>query len=227
MRKFLLAASVLVSLLAPSITHAYQQGDLIFRAGLVTVDPHERSEEIDHATLGKVPGSKVSLDSETQLGLNYTYMMTDHFGVELLAATPFLGEVKLKGMPGPYSSLNGRLGDTKYLPPTLSVVYFPLSDLYRFQPYVGVGVNYTAFFKESLGTSAHRDGFHQLQIDDSIGLAAQVGLDYMLTDQFLVNAQVRYIDISTQATTKLNGQKVDVDVNIDPMVYMFSVGYRF
>ncbi len=218
MRKILLAASVIASLMAPTVSYAYQKGDLIFRAGAIRVHPNDHSDDIDHATLGRVSGSRVTVGQDTQLGLNYTYMFTDHFGLELLAAMPFMSDIKLKGMPGAFSSLNGRLGNTRYLPPTLSLVYFPLSDFYRVQPYFGVGLNYTAFFKESLGTSAHRDGFHQLQIDDSTGVAAEAGIDYMLTDNLLINSQARYIDITTKATTKLD---------IDPMAYMMGIGYRF
>ncbi|SEP96145.1 OmpW family protein, partial [Azotobacter beijerinckii] len=43
----------------------------------------------------------------------------------------------------------------------------------------------------------------------------------------ILNAQVRYIDINTTATTHLNGTKVSVDVDVDPMVYMVSLGYKY
>jgi outer membrane protein len=62
---------------------------------------------------------------------------------------------------------------------------------------------------------------------DSWGLAAQVGMDYMLTDNIMLNAQVRYIDIETTGTTYLGADKVQVDVDVDPLVYMVGLGYKF
>ena len=64
------------------------------------------------------------MSSDTQLGLNFAYMLTNHLGIELLAASPFEHDVKLKGTA--LGAANGKLGTLKHLPPTLSLVYYPL-----------------------------------------------------------------------------------------------------
>ncbi|WP_278411936.1 OmpW/AlkL family protein [Stutzerimonas kunmingensis] len=227
MRKTLFTASALALALAAPFAQAFEAGDIIVRAGAITVDPHEDSSDIDHAVLGDVAGSKATLDSNTQLGLNFAYMVTDKVGIELLAATPFSHDVGVKGMPGPYAGLNGKLGSLKHLPPTLSVIYYPLEKTSAFQPYVGAGINYTWFFDTELSSSAEDKGFSGLDMKDSWGLAAQVGMDYMLTDNIMLNAQLRYIDIDTTGTTYLAGDKVKVDVDVDPFVYMVGLGYKF
>jgi outer membrane protein len=43
----------------------------------------------------------------------------------------------------------------------------------------------------------------------------------------MVNAQVRYIDIDTQGSTSFGGREVEVDVDVDPFVYMIGLGYKF
>ncbi|HCL77034.1 MAG TPA: outer membrane protein OmpW, partial [Pseudomonas sp.] len=198
------------------------------RAGAITVDPREDSGDIYVGALNSsVAGTKATLDSNTQLGLNFAYMLTDKVGIELLAATPFSHDVGVAGMPGGFSDLNGKLGEIKHLPPTLSVVYYPLDSKAAFQPYVGAGVNYTWFFDDKLSSSAESKGFNGLDMKDSWGLAFQVGADYMLTDSLMINAQVRYIDIDTTGTTSYGGAKVKVDVDVDPMVYMVGLGYKF
>ena len=227
MRKTLFVASALALAIAAPLAHAHQAGDIIVRAGAVTVDPREDSGPIKHAALGTVTGSGATLDSNTQLGLNFAYMVTDKLGVELLAATPFSHTVGVRDMPGAYSGLNGELADIKHLPPTLSAVYYPLGGNSAFQPYVGAGVNYTVFFDEEVTGSAKNKGFKGLSLDSSWGLAFQVGADYMLNDKLMLNAQVRYVDISTTGTTHLAGNKVTVDVDVDPMVYMVGLGYKF
>ncbi|MBG0842823.1 OmpW family outer membrane protein [Ectopseudomonas toyotomiensis] len=227
MYKSLFTASLLALAIAAPVAQAHQAGDVIVRAGAITVDPREDSGNIDHAVLGKVAGSGATLNSDTQLGLNFAYMVTDNFGIELLAATPFSHDVGVKGMPGAFAGLNGKLGSLKHLPPTLSAIYYPLDKSSAFQPYVGVGINYTWFFDTELSSEAEGKGFRGLDMKDSWGLAGQIGMDYMLTDSLMLNAQVRYIDIDTTGTTHLNGDKVKVDVDVDPFVYMVGLGYKF
>jgi outer membrane protein len=100
-----------------------------------------------------VSGTKATLDSDTQLGLTFAYMLTDHIGLELLAATPFKHTVGVKGLGG---GLDGKLADIKQLPPTLSLQYYPMDASSKFQPYAGVGINYTLFFDEDLSSNRRR-----------------------------------------------------------------------
>ena len=228
MRTSLFTASLLTLAIAAPIAHAHQAGDIIVRAGAITVDPQESSSDIWVGALATdVAGTQATLDSDTQLGLNFAYMLTSNLGIELLAATPFSHNVGVKGMPGVFAGLNGNLGELKHLPPTLSVLYYPLDSSSAFQPYVGAGINYTWFFDTELSSAAEDKGFSGLDMKDSWGLSAQVGMDYMLTDNIMLNAQVRYIDIETTGTTTLNGAKVKVDVDVDPLVYMVGLGYKF
>ena len=228
MRNSILAASLLALAVASPAAHAFKEGDIIVRAGAITVDPHESSSDIWVGALGTdVAGTKATLDSDTQLGLNFAYMVTDHVGVELLAATPFSHSVGVQGMPGAFAGLNGKLGDIKHLPPTLSAVYYPMESASAFQPYVGLGLNYTWFFDTELTSSAEDKGFSGLDLEDSWGLAYQVGMDYMLTENIMINGQVRYIDIDTKGTTNFGNREVEVDVDVDPFVYMVGLGYKF
>lgn len=207
---------------------SHEEGDWIVRVGTATVDPSESSSAI--AVNGNpVPGTSVGVDSDTQVGLNIAYMVTDNIGIELLAATPFSHSITAKGLnavPGISSSFT--FGDTKHLPPTLSVQYYFGEKTSALRPYVGVGINYTVFFEESLsGYSKANLGASNLELDDSIGLAAQAGVDYMLNDKWLINASVWHMDIDTEATFDTVLGKGSVDVDIDPWAYMLSVGYKF
>ena len=228
MRTTLFATSLLALAIAAPSVQAHQAGDIIVRAGAITVDPHESSSDIFVGALNtKVAGTKATLDSDTQLGLNFVYMATNQIGIELLAATPFSHNVGVKGFSGAFEGLNGKLGSLKHLPPTVSLVYYPFADNKVFKPYVGAGINYTWFFDDKLSSSAENKGFSGLDMKDSWGWAAQLGADYMLTDNIMINGQVRYIDIETTGTTNFGGSKVKVDVDVDPFVYMVGLGYKF
>lgn len=227
MNSYLLRASVLALAIAAPAAQAYQPGDFIVRAGVAHVEPNEDSGEVklDGA---KVSGTKATVDGENQLGLTFAYMLTEHIGIELLAATPFSHTLSVKGLG---AGLDGKLADVKQLPPTLSLQYYPMAPSSRFQPYAGIGINYTTFFDADLAGNRKDQGFSNLKLKDSVGLAGQLGMDYMLTDNILLNASVWYIDIDTKATvdgpSALSVGKTKVDVDIDPWVYMVGVGYKF
>ncbi|SQG00637.1 OmpW [Paucimonas lemoignei] len=228
MNKTLLSASLFaLALSAPFAAQAYEAGDFIVRAGVAHVEPNEDSGEI-RLDGSKVSGTKATVDGENQLGLTFGYMITPHIGLELLAATPFSHTVSVKGLG---AGLDGKLGDIKQLPPTLSLQYYPMEASSKFQPYAGIGINYTTFFDTDLTGNRKSQGFSNLKLKDSVGLAGQIGMDYLLTDNILLNASVWYVDIDTEATvdgpSALSVGKTKVDVDIDPWVYMVGVGYKF
>ena len=230
MYKSLFSASLIAIALAAPLAQAHQAGDILVRAGAITVNPEADSSsvKVDRGALsGTDLGGKATMSSDTQLGLNFAYMLTDHLGLELLAASPFEHDVKIKGTALP--AANGKLGTLKHLPPTLSLVYYPLDSQSAFQPYVGGGINYTWIYDEHVGSGASAQGFDNFRASNSWGLAWQIGADYMLTDNIMINAQARYIDIDTTAyvdNTAL-GARAKVDVDVDPFVYMVGLGYKF
>lgn len=232
MHKSLLSASLIALALAAPIANAHDAGDIIVRAGAITVNPKANSSDVkvDSGPLaGANLGGKATMSSDTQLGLNFAYMVTNNIGIELLAATPFEHDVKIKDTS--LAPANGKLGTLKHLPPTLSVVYYPLDHKSAFQPYVGAGINYTWIYDEHVGSRASEAGFSNFRAKNSWGLAWQVGADYMLTDNIMLNAQVRYIDIDTRAYVDNNalaaGTRAKVNVDVDPWVYMVGLGYKF
>lgn len=207
---------------------AYEAGDFIVRAGAAQVDPYDDSDPLK-LNGGVLPGTEAEVDDDTQLGLTFTYMVTDHIGVGLLAATPFDHDLEadLSGL----SLGKVDAGSSKHLPPTVTLQYFPMDSASKFQPYIGVGVNYTKFFDEDvdseLETTLGLTG-GELEVDASWGWSAQIGFDYQIDDHWLINASVWYIDLDTEAEFKFDQPVViDTDVDIDPMVYMIAIGYKF
>ncbi|KPN87808.1 OmpW/AlkL family protein [Pseudomonas nunensis] len=232
MNKSKLCASLFALALAAPLAHAHEAGDIIVRAGAITVNPKADSSsvKVDQGPLaGADLGGKATMSSDTQLGLNFAYMIDSHWGIELLAASPFEHDVKIKGTA--LGAANGKLGTLKHLPPTLSVVYYPLDGKSAFQPYVGAGINYTWIYDEHVGSEAQANGFSNFKAKNSWGMAFQVGADYMITDNIMLNAQMRYIDIDTRATVENDavapGTRAKVNVDVDPFIYMVGLGYKF
>jgi len=206
----LIAAALLSTGFASSVS-AHQAGDIIVRAGVAVVAPNESSQDV-------AGNGEFGVDDNTQLGLNFGYMLTDNIGIELLAASPFTHDISLDGV--------GKIAETKHLPPTLVAQYYFGSADSKLRPYIGAGVNFTNFFDNEF-TNDLNGALTDLSLGNSWGLAAQVGLDYQINKNWLVNASVWYAQISTDVDFKLAGDAVTIETDIDPWVYMVSVGYTF
>jgi outer membrane protein len=112
-----------------------------------------------------------------------------------------------------------KIAEVKALPPTLLLQYH-FTDFGPLKPYVGAGVNYTRFssykdLNSGLNTSADKS---------SVGLAAQVGADYMLTKNWGINLDVKYIKIKTEVYSA--GTHVG-NLELSPIATSVGVTYKF
>jgi len=238
--KTLLIAGAL-GLAITAIPAQAEQGDWIVRGGWTMVSP--KSNNLKLGDIGFVEDLGVSInnvslqvDDGNSLGLTLTYMMTDNWAIDVLAAVPFKHDINLKATidDGVLSETgSAKIGDTKHLPPTISLQYHFMPEAF-FSPYVGVGLNMTIFSSENLNSDA-QDLFEalgltnaKLSLDTSTGVAGQIGADFNFGSGWLLNADVRYIDIGSKAKIKADEGNLSLGtVNIDPIVYSIMVGYRF
>lgn len=202
LRHTVLACTLAAGTLAAGPALAHEAGDILLKVGVTHVEPKSDNGRVANGAV------KLDIDGSTRPSFTLTYMATRNIGIELLGAYPFKHTINAKGL--------GDIGSTQQLPPTLSLQWHFLPDA-AFQPYVGVGLNYTTFFdtNSKLGN---------LSLDDSWGVAAQVGVDYKLNDRWFLNADLRYIDISSNV--RLNGADIG-KTRINPWVATVGVGYRF
>jgi outer membrane protein len=202
-------------------------GDWLVRVGLGYVSPDTDSGDL---VVGgnTLAGAQIDVGNNTRPIVNLTYMATDNIGLEVLAAWPFEHDIKGAGI----LDGAGKIGETQHLPPTLSLQYHFAPNA-SFRPYAGIGVNWTIFFSED--GNATLDGAlggpSSLSIDDSFGLALQLGADFDLTDTLFLNLDLRYIQIEADATIKTQAAGGEVTsrikADIDPMVVSAAIGFRF
>ena len=197
----LILGSMATALSIPAANAA--PGDWLIRAGVHQVDPKSDNSPI------------VSVKSDESLTLSGSYFFTDRIAVEVLAAFPFKHAITL-------NADGSEVAETRHLPPTVTLQYHFLPDA-AVRPYVGAGLNYTTFFDEK--TRGALTGT-RLSLDDSFGLAAEVGVDIALNDNWALNLNIRWFDIDTDA--RLDGADLG-SVKIDPYGYglMFTRRLRF
>ncbi len=234
MKTTLLAALMAASTIVPLAMPATAEGNpWMVRGRVLGVIPDESA---DLSTGGAALAGDVDINDQYVPELDITYFFNQNFAAELiLAVTPH--DVDATGITIPAASLNDatvELGDVWLLPPTLLLQYHFQNDT-AFKPYVGAGVNATLFFNEDEGDVA--DG---IDYDSSIGFALQAGFDYDLDGEaggWALNADIKKVWINTDVTVdlssalgpSLNAQQVlvDADVDIDPIIVGFGLGYKF
>ena len=240
MKKSLITLAVLSSLSFGALSAGYQAGDIVVRGGATLINPDSGKSGVslygNVPNVGEVNGEvplSLSVDDNTQLGLNFVYFLDSNWAVELLAATPYTHDVTIHDPTALTEVVFGAnvdgatLAEVSHLPPTLSAIYY-FDSASKFKPYVGVGLNYTIFFEEDFKSAPKSLGFNSLDLDSSFGLSAQIGADYELSDNWHINASVRYIDIDTDVDFKIGDSiKGSATVNVDPMVYSLMLGYKF
>lgn len=200
--------AVLVVAGLSSASAAKQAGDLLMRARAIYVVPDESSTTSIGGTVG--------LNNDIVPELDFTYFVTDNIGVELILATTKHYATGLNTALG----ASADLGNVMLLPPTLTLQYHfnPKGDI---SPYVGAGVNYTFFYNENAAGGAITDIDHK----DGFGLALQAGIDFKIDEKWSINLDVKKIWLNTDVS--INGGGVTADVDIDPWVFGFGVGYTF
>ena len=219
--------------LATVLAAAPAAAEFAVNVGAISVIPDDSSSSLNvvEQVAGLPAGSTaVGVNSNTQLGLTFDYKYTPNWSVQLIAATPFSHDIKVKG-----SAIDGlKVGKTKHLPPTLLAQYHFMPTNQTFDPFVGVGLNYTVFFDEQVDAQLEgaldalsvtgANDVVGLKLKSSFGLALQAGVNIKLSDSLGLHLMLSKMDIDTLGEVRLNGATIQsVDVQIDPFVVMAGV----
>ncbi|PKP78540.1 MAG: OmpW family protein [Alphaproteobacteria bacterium HGW-Alphaproteobacteria-3] len=156
-------------------------------------------------------GGDVNVSNDWVPEIDFTYFVTDNIALELIAATTNHDVSHTAGID---------LGEVNLLPPTLTLQYHFMPKE-RLSPYIGAGLNYTFFYDEDAPGGA----VTSINYDNNIGYALQAGVDYAVADNWYLNLDVKKIFLSTDVS--INGGAITADVDLDPWVVGFGVGYRF
>ena len=197
MKKFAIAA-ILASLSAGAFA---AQGDIIARLRITNVNPQTSVDK----TLAAV---HADVSDDTIPELDFTYMLTNNIGAELI-----LGTSKHDITAG-----GAKIGSVKVLPPTLTMQYH-FNPEGQFRPYAGAGINYTRFYSVK-----NTDVLPWTVKKNSFGPALQVGMDMPLTKDVFLNLDMKKLWIKTKVSS--NGTDLGT-LDINPLVTSVGIGMKF
>ena len=185
---------------------AAQESPWLVRVRAVNISPDNSSDPIG----GKGASDLISVSSKTIPEIDISYFFTPNWAAELILTYPQKHDVSVGGT---------NIGSFKHLPPTLLAQYH-FSPSSTISPYIGAGINYTRISNVNLANGA-------LTLDNSsFGAAIQAGVDFKIDKHWLVNFDVKKVQIRSDVISVATGAKVSA-VRIDPWLIGVGVGYRF
>lgn len=183
------------------------------RGRIVRVDTAGGSDAIGALSL---PNDVIIVQSKTIPEVDVSYFYTKNLSVELVLTYPQKMDAYIA------AGGIGHIGTASVLPPDIMAQWHFMPDS-AFDPYLGAGVNITWLTKVDLRAPA----VSPLNLDTSklsFGPALQVGMDYKVTKNWVVNADFKkeWMAFDLRAL----GNKVST-LNVDPMLFSLGVGYKF
>ena len=202
----LLAIAAAAALAAALPAAAQDTGNWIVRARAVHLDSANKD--------GTVAG--LSINNKWLPEIDISYFFSPNLAAELILTVPQKQTVHS-------SVLNADAGTFKHLPPTLTLQYH-FTGLNGFRPYLGAGVNYTRLSSVRLGPASQALGADIDLKRNSYGLALQAGVDVPLVGGWLLNADIKKVQIGTKVLA--DGTSIG-RFKVDPVLIGIGIGKRF
>ena len=192
------------------------QGDILARFRVINVNPDVKTTGLLASPLS------AGVQDDTIPELDFTYMITNNVGAELILGTSRHSVTANRTALG---GGNGSIGKVSVLPPTLTLQYH-FNPEGAIRPYVGAGLNYTRFYRAG-GLSTEVGGVSIKK--NSFGPALQVGMDVPVAKNVFLNVDLKKIWIDTKASGNSGaihgGDPGRLEIN--PLVFGGGVGMKF
>lgn len=157
-------------------------------------------------------GLSLSVNDKTFPEVDISYFVTPNVAVELILTYPQKHDIRSGGV---------KIGTLKHLPPTLLAQWhFPMGG---FRPYVGAGLNLTLFSDVRFDPAVAAALSPSLK-NRSTGGALQVGVDLPVGSGWLLNLDVKKVQIKTDVFSF--GTKAGT-FKVDPTLLSLGFGKRF
>lgn len=210
----LLAAcpSVLAAVL---VCPAVQAQDNTFKLGITRYDTHSVTSGIKG--IGVPPGADAKTGDATTVIFVYERLLMPNVGVEFVLGIP--PRIKSRAT-GTVAFLGGDVLSARNVAPTVLLNYHfgTAGDAWR--PYVGLGVNYTKF------ASARSSIAPQVDLSDSVGLAAQLGVNYALSKQWGLFASIAAVKVKSDLVA-VASSVLTTTIDFKPIIYSAGLSYKF
>ncbi len=214
--------AMMAAMVAASSASAQAAGDWTAKLGINKITPKVESGDVSAPAL---PGTKADVGANTRPILVFGYGITDNISAELDLGYPYkhtlYGAGSIQG--------TGKIGTVQSLPPTAFIQYRFFKPEAMLRPYVGVGLTYAYFNKETgsgaLTALTNTGGAPStFRIDNKVAGTLQAGLVYNINSNWYADLTVTKSYLKTKVKFS-TGQTQDM--TLDPVAMAIGIGYKF
>ena len=182
------------------------------------------------------PNLNLAVGNATTLGLGYVRNLPGPWSFELALGYPPTVRTYAEGS-GWGSTKGAGLTDVDVYSPTAFINYHIRGKEAKWDPFVGLGVNYT-WFRNNKALSPLKQALNSEQVDihlsSDLTWAAHLGMIYRFNSRWSLVGTVAYADVRSDLTSTsyssdrsiiYNQSKTRIKFN--PVIYTLAVGYSF
>lgn len=181
------------------------------------------------------PNLNLNVGNAATLGIVYVRNLPGPFSFELVLGYPPRLRTDAEGSG--WGALRGvGVTDVDVYSPTAFINYHFFGNYAKWDPFVGLGINYTKFTNtKALPPLTGAQGPTQINLSDSWGAAAHVGLIYRFNPKWSVVGTVAIADVQSNLTStsfspvnpSVITSQAKAHINFHPIVYTLALGYSF
>lgn len=193
---------------------AAQAQDSTIKFGVTYYQTHAKTNGV--TGIGVPAGADASVGNATTVIFVYEYQVVPNVGVELVLGVP----PRIKASGAGTVAFLGEVVSARNVAPTLLFNYHFGQSGDSWRPYAGLGINYTKF------SDAKSPYGYDVNLSDSWGLAAQVGIDYAINKQWGAYTSVAMVKVKSDLTA-VGASVLQTTIDFRPIVYSAGLSYRF
>ncbi|MGA8010229.1 MAG: OmpW family outer membrane protein [Thiomonas sp.] len=228
-----LVAAGLLTVAAPAAMASDSNPQNSVFVGLAYLQNHSSLDNL--SGYNTPPNLNLNVGNASTLGIVYARNLPGPFSFELVLGYP--PRVRTYAEGSGWGALRGAgVTDVEVISPSAFINYHFFGDYAKWDPFVGLGVNYTKFTNtKALSQLTSVQGPTQVNLSDSWGAAAHVGLIYRFNPKWSVVGTVAVADVQSDLTTtsfspvnpSIITSQAKTHINFHPIVYTLAVGYSF
>ncbi|HYP30539.1 MAG TPA: OmpW family outer membrane protein [Burkholderiaceae bacterium] len=176
-------------------------------------------------------GINIRVGNVTTTYITYVRHLDDNWALELAGGIPPTAKTYGKG-PATVGSVpfnNQEVATAKWFSPSLLLDYRFLTPASPVRPFVGLGVNYTRFYKldSTPAGDAANGGPTRVRLSTSFGPAATVGGSWQVTREINVIAAFSAARVNSNYRSDTAGVIRTTSIHFNPRAFILAAGYSF
>jgi outer membrane protein len=180
------------------------------------------------------PNLNLAVGNATTLGLGYVRNLPGPWSFELALGYP--PRVRTYAEGNGWASLRGAgVTDVDVYSPTAFINYHIRGKQATWDPFVGLGVNYTWFRNtKALSPLTNLQGPTDVHLSSDLTWAAHVGMIYRFNSRWSVVGTIAYADVRSDLTStsytpdgSVITSQAKTTIKFNPVVYTLAIGYSF